>query len=151
VGGFGGAEESRGVVRNEARLPAFLEILTRITNQVFVRNERVAEVDQVTGRRAHPDGIPPRRIDLDARIGEIARHHQHCIDIFGRGMTNAAWSSSVDEEDGPLRATGARRKHFVAVDDVTAVDLLDCGAETDRLVRFAGLRLTTPRDPLFAA
>ena len=77
VSSFGGAEEGGGVMRNEARLPAFLEILSRIADQIFVGNERPAKVDQVTDRRAHSDRIPPRRINLDAWIGKIARHHQH--------------------------------------------------------------------------
>ncbi len=66
-------------------------------------------------------------------------------------MTNTARAGGVDKEYGPLRAAGAGGEDFVAVDDVTAVDFLDCGSETNRLVRFASLWFTTPRDPLFAA
>src|SRR5262249_17356841 len=48
VSGFSGAEESRSVMRNEARLPAFLEILSRITDEIVVGNERVVKVDEMT-------------------------------------------------------------------------------------------------------
>ena len=77
VSGFSGAEESCGVVRDEARLPTFFKILSRVADQIFVGNEGAAKVDQVTDGRAHSDRIPPRRVDLDARIGKIACHHQH--------------------------------------------------------------------------
>ena len=66
-------------------------------------------------------------------------------------MANAAWSSSVHEQYGPLSAARTRRESLVSVDDVTAVDFFDCGAEANRFVGFARLRFTTPGHPLFAA
>src|ERR1043166_6718672 len=108
-------------------------------------------MDQVTRGRAHADRIPPRRIDLNARIGEVARHHQHRVDVLGSSVTNAAWTGSVDEKDGPLRPTCAGCEDLVAVDDVTAVDSFDRGSETNRLVRFARLRFAAPCNPLLAA
>src|SRR6185369_2830468 len=66
-------------------------------------------------------------------------------------MAHAAWSRSVDQQDGPLRAARAGCERFVAIDDVTAVDFLDRSAKPDRLVGFTRLRLTTPRHPLFTA
>src|SRR6185503_11165626 len=66
-------------------------------------------------------------------------------------MSNAAWTSRVDQKYGPLRATGAGCKSLVAIDDKTAVNFFDGGAEANRLVRFASLRFTTPRHPLFTA
>src|SRR6185369_398787 len=68
-------------------------------------------------------------------------------DVLGGSVTNTAGSGSVDKQDGPLRAARAGREHFVAVDDETAVDFLDRGSETNRLVRFARLWFAAPRDP----
>src|SRR6185369_6177929 len=64
-------------------------------------------------------------------------------------MANPAWTSGVDEQYGPLRATRAGCESLVAIDDVTAVDFFDGRAEANRLVRFASLWFTTPRHPLF--
>src|ERR1051326_4197004 len=108
-------------------------------------------MDQVTGGCAHSDRIPPRGIDLNAWIGELARHHQHRIDVLGGCMTNAAWSGSVHKEYRPLRATGAGCEDFVAVDEITTVDSFDRSSETNRFVGFASLRFAAPCNPLFAA
>src|SRR6187549_3471363 len=68
VGCFCGAQKRGGVVWNETRLPAFLEILARVADEIFVGNERVAEVDMMARGCTHANRIPPRGINLDTRV-----------------------------------------------------------------------------------
>src|SRR6185369_8390106 len=66
-------------------------------------------------------------------------------------MTNSTWAGGVDEKDSPLRAARACGEGFVAVDDVTAVDFFNCGAEADGFVGFASLGFAAPCNPFFTA
>src|SRR6185369_4551191 len=68
VGGFRGAEKRGGVVWNETRLPAFLKILARVADEIFVGDERIAEVDVMARGCPHANRIPPRGINLDTRV-----------------------------------------------------------------------------------
>src|ERR1700752_3477852 len=151
IRGFRGAEKSRGVEWDKTGLPAFLQILAWITNHVRFRNEGAPEMDEVTDCRAHADRVPPRRVDLDRWIGQIAGHHELRVEHRGIGVTHAAGTGCVYEQYGPLRAARAGRECFVAVDDVTAVDAFDRRAELHCFAGFARLRFAAPRDPLLAA
>src|SRR5262245_59865279 len=66
-------------------------------------------------------------------------------------MTHTTWPGGVYEQDGPLGAARARRKHLVALDNVAAINLPDVGAKAHRFTRLLRLRLATPRDPLIAS
>src|ERR1700704_744295 len=71
VGSLGSSQKSCCVMRYEAGLPAFFQILARITNEICVGNERATEMDQIADRSAHPNRIPPRAINLDTWVGKI--------------------------------------------------------------------------------
>src|SRR5688500_2303551 len=66
-------------------------------------------------------------------------------------MTYTARSSRVYQQDGPLGATGARRKRLVAFDEVSAVDFFNARPKTNRFAGFMRLRFTAPGDPLLTA
>src|SRR6185369_16897348 len=72
VGSLGRAQEGGGIMRDETGLPPFLQILTRVSNQIAIRNKRTMEMDQMTGGGSHADRIPPRGIYLHGGIGEVA-------------------------------------------------------------------------------
>src|SRR5712692_6659474 len=76
VRGFGSAEKSRRIVRNETGLPSFFQILARIADQISVGYEGAPEINQIADRGAHPDRIPPGAVYLDGRVGEFASHQQ---------------------------------------------------------------------------
>src|SRR5882724_9549258 len=69
VRGFGGAEKSRRIVRNETGLPSFFQILAGITDQIHVGYEGAPEIHQIADRGAHPDRIPPGAVYFDSRVG----------------------------------------------------------------------------------
>ncbi len=135
---------------DEAGLPALFQILAGVADEVRFGDERAAEVDEVADGAAHPDGVPPRAVDFDGRVGEVAGHEELRV---GRacGVAHAARPRRVDQQDRPLRAARARREDLVAIDDVAALDLLGRRPEAHGLARRARLRLAAPRDPLVAA
>src|SRR5437588_3253901 len=139
-------QKSRRVMRDETRLPPLLEILTGVADEIGIRNERTTKMDQVTYGGPHSDRIPPRAVDLHCRVGKIAGHQQlriqRCV-----CMANSAGAGSVDQENRPLGSAGTGRKHFVAIDYVTAVDSLERGTKPNCFARLAGLRLADPSHP----
>src|SRR5258707_1354718 len=65
-------------------------------------------------------------------------------------MTNAPRSGAIHEENSPLCAARTRRKHFVSVDDVTAVNSFQTSPKTNEFSRLTRLRLSTPGYPFFS-
>src|ERR1043165_8901974 len=68
VGRLGRTQKGGGVVRDEARLPPFLEVLAGVAYQVSVGNEGALEMYQMAHGRAHPDGVPPRAVRFDRGV-----------------------------------------------------------------------------------
>src|SRR5437773_7733649 len=95
ISGFGCPQKSCRVMRYEARLPSFLKILAWISDKICIWNECPAEIDEITNRGPHADGIPPRTIDLHGGVGEITGHQKLCIPRR-RSMANSARSCCVD-------------------------------------------------------
>src|SRR6266850_4157958 len=75
VGSLGRTQKRCGIMRYETRLPSLFKILSGVTNQVSVRNERLMEAHQMTCCTSHSNRIPPGGVYLHSRIGEIAGHH----------------------------------------------------------------------------
>src|SRR5258708_10857620 len=76
VGGLRGPQKSCRVVRYKTGLPSFLDVLTGVTDEIAVGNERTTEMDQVTYGGPHTNRIPPRAVDLHRGVGKIAGHQQ---------------------------------------------------------------------------
>src|SRR5438552_16199182 len=76
VGGLRCPQKSCRVMRYENGLPSFLDVLTRVTDEIGVGNEGATKMDQVTYGGTHANRIPPRAVDLHRGVGEIAGHQQ---------------------------------------------------------------------------
>src|SRR5262249_3498115 len=105
----------------------------------------------MTDGSAHADRVPPGTVDLNRRIGKIARHHELRVDHRRIGMTHTTRSRGIYQQDGPLRSAGTRGKRLVAFDEVTTVNTFDSRPKANRLPWLAGLRLAAPRHPFFTA
>ena len=66
-------------------------------------------------------------------------------------MTNAARAGRVDEQDCHFGSARAGCKRFLAVNDVSTVDLFNRGPEACCLSRLARLRLAAPGHPFLAS
>src|SRR6266550_4188727 len=107
VSRFGGAEESGGIVGNEARLPSLLHILAWVTDDVLIWNKGSRKMDQMAHRCSHSDRIPPRIVEPYGAIGKIACHQKLSVERR-RAVPNSTWAFGGYQQDGPFSAAAAR-------------------------------------------
>ena len=131
---LGRAKERGRVLRDEARLPAVAEILPGRADGVFPRNEGLVEMHGMADGGPHADRIPPRTVELDGGVFEIAGQEQHGLGRAGRRMPCASGSCGIDEQESPARAAGAGAERFRPVQHVAVFDDVERGAEAQILV-----------------
>src|SRR5262249_25356213 len=148
IGRFGRSEKRRRVVRYEASLPSFPQVLAGVSDKVSLGNKGSFEADQVGYCCAHSYRVPPRSVHSNAGIGQIAGQHKHSLRRTGR-VSRSAWSGGVDEQDGPLGAAGTRGEYFRSIEYISCINFLYSGPKLDRFARGSGLRLAAPGDPFF--
>src|SRR5262245_53516615 len=142
-------QEGGAVVRAEPRLPTLAEVLTRFADAVLFGDERLIEADEVAYRSAHPDGIPPGLVELDAQVRQVAGQEEEPVRRLR--VTGAARPVEVHQQGCQAGGPGAGREDLGAIDEIATPDLSHVGAEAGGLAWDPRLRLAAPGGPDLAA
>src|ERR1044071_938606 len=124
-----GCSQKRGcIMRDEASLPAFGQILARMPDDVFVWNERTIKLNDVARGASHSDWVPPGWINLDGWIGKITSEQQERV-WTAANVSCSARASGAYQQNGPPRSPGTCGKRLVAIYHIAIVHSCCSGSE----------------------